>query len=63
MLRTETAMQISLLAAPIFAALIYRGSVADLENPEWQKSARAAAIRQAKLLWIDTCDGTTKVEG
>ena len=49
----DLAAHISLLAAPIFAALLRHGSVADLEDPEWQKKARAAAIRQAKLLWED----------
>ena len=53
----DLATHISLLAAPIFAALLRHGSVADLEDPKWQKEARAAAIRQAKRLWEDVCDG------
>ena len=50
----ELATHISLLAAPIFAALLQRGSVIDLEGSEWQKTARAWAIRQAQQLWEDT---------
>lgn len=55
-MEVEVAEHISRLAAPIFAALLSHGSVSDLENPEWQRKARAAAIRQACRLWEDTID-------
>ena len=54
----DLATHISLLAAPIFAALLRHGSFADLEDPKWQEAARAASIRQAKRLWEDTLEAT-----
>jgi hypothetical protein len=39
------------LAAPIYAALLHHGRMVDLESKEWQREARAAALRQALALW------------
>ena len=50
------ATHISLLAAPIYAALIQHAKVAQLESHEWRTDARAASIRQAKRLWRQTLD-------
>ena len=47
----ELAEQIALMAAPIFAALIARASLEQVEDNHWQREARAFALRQAALLW------------
>ena len=46
----ELADQISLIAAPIYAALMRGATVEDLESRAWQKAAHTAAIRQALAL-------------
>ena len=53
-MNVELAEEIARLAAPIFAALIVKASVEQIEDNRWQREARAAAIRQASLLWNQT---------
>jgi hypothetical protein len=52
----DLAEQISLIAAPIYAALMQRASNIDLQTKSWQQEARAAAIRQAHALWLEALE-------
>jgi hypothetical protein len=55
----ELAEQVGRLAAPIYAALMQRASHVDLQSKSWQQDARAAALRQARLLWDETLDSVS----
>ena len=52
----ELAEHITILAAPIYAAFIAKASVPLIETEEWQQDARAAALRQARLLWDEALE-------
>jgi hypothetical protein len=53
----ELAEHVSLIAAPILAALIVRAPPTQMiGDPEWQKQARSVAINLAHDLWLATLD-------
>jgi hypothetical protein len=53
----ELAEHVSVIAAPILAALIVRASRRQMiGDPEWQKQARAVAINLAHDLWLATLE-------
>lgn len=54
----ELATHISLLAAPIYSAMIARSPPAGTVSVEWHKRARAEAIERARELWIATLAAT-----
>jgi hypothetical protein len=53
----ELAEHVSLIAAPIFAALIARAAPPQMiGDPDWQKQAHAVAINLAHDLWLATLE-------
>jgi hypothetical protein len=50
----ELAAHISLLAAPIFAALIATSPPERVNDEEWRAVARIGAISMARELWMAT---------
>jgi hypothetical protein len=53
----ELAEHISLMAAPIYAALLMRAEPREvITEREWLEAARKLAIRLARALWLQTLD-------
>ena len=55
-MHADLADLIALIAAPIYAALMQRASNIELQSKDWQRDARAAAIRQALALRLDALE-------
>jgi hypothetical protein len=59
----DLATHISLLAAPIYAALIISARVTHTGEPndaDWRRAMRAVALNQARLLWDDALAVATR---